>query len=110
MINQILSYITYTSLIVTAMYLVVYSKLYSWWRTPMGLVMNLSLVSVGVIAFGVASRLVSHEMGSVIASIGWVAYTLLLIWRLRLLTAYAQSHSQEPQANSPINGSDNISE
>lgn len=110
MISQILSYITYTSLIVTVLYLVVYSKLYSWWRRPMGLVMNLSLISVGVIAFGVASRLVSYEMGSVIASIGWVAYTFLLIWRLRLLTEYAQSHSQEPPDNSPINSSDNISE
>lgn len=93
--SNALMIITYTSLVVTAVYLIIYSKMYSWWRNSLGLVMNLSIVSIGVIAVGVASRFFSYETGNIIAIVGWCAYTVLLTWRLRLLIDSAKTRRKE---------------
>lgn len=102
--SNALMIITYTSIVVTVVYLIIYSKMYSWWRHRLGLVMNLSIISVGVIAVGVASRLFSYETGNIIAIVGWCAYTGLLTWRLRLLTDYAKARRKEQDDHHPPSG------
>lgn len=92
---NILMFVTYTSIVVTAVYLIIYSNMYSWWKNSMGLVMNLSIVSVGVIAVGVASRFFSFQTGNIIAIVGWCIYTGLLTWRLRLLIDSAKTRRKE---------------
>lgn len=82
--------IAYTSLVSIAVYLIAYSRLYDWWKNSLGRVMNLSLISIALIAVGVIVANAGSPLGLVINSIGWVTFIILLIWRLVILLTFAK--------------------
>ena len=96
MLSFILMLSAYTASITTIIYLTAYSRLYSWWRSPLGRVMNLSLVSLILIAIGGPLRFFDNlTLGSIIGIVGWVSITVLLILRLGILTSTARIRRKE---------------
>ena len=83
----ILTVAAYTAIVVSIMYLVVYTKMFDWHRSTLGRVMNLSIVSVVIIAAGTVSRTVfmDEQLGRIISFVGWLFFSVLLLWRLRIL-------------------------
>lgn len=83
----ILTVAAYTAIVVSIMYLVVYTKMFDWHRSTLGRVMNLSIVSAAIIAVGTVSRtvLMDDQIGKIISSVGWIFFSVLLLWRLRIL-------------------------
>ena len=83
----ILTVAAYTAIVVTLIYLVVYTKMFDWHRSTLGRVMNLSLVSVVLIAVGTVSRTIfmDDQLGRIISFVGWLFFSVLLLWRLRIL-------------------------
>ena len=83
----ILTVAAYTAIVVTLIYLVVYTKMFDWHRSTLGRVMNLSLVSVVLIAVGTVSRTIfmDYQIGRIISFVGWLFFSVLLLWRLRIL-------------------------
>lgn len=67
------------------LFIAVYSKTYNWYKHRLGLIMNLSLISVAVAAVGGIIRSHYADVGMLIIIGGWVSFVILLIWRLRLL-------------------------
>ena len=84
---NILTIAAYTAIVVSLMYLVVYTKMFDWYRSTLGRVMNLSIVSVAIIAVGTVSRTIfmDDQLGRIISFVGWLFYSVLLLWRLRIL-------------------------
>ena len=83
----VLTVAAYTAIVVSIMYLVVYTKMFDWHRSTLGRVMNLSIVSAVIIAVGTVSRTVfmDDQIGKIISSVGWIFFSVLLLWRLRIL-------------------------
>ena len=83
----ILTVAAYTAIVVSLMYLVVYTKMFDWYRSTLGRVMNLSIVSVAIIAVGTVSRTIfmDDQLGMIISFVGWLFFSVLLLWRLRIL-------------------------
>lgn len=85
MINTALTLSAWAVVVSVAVFIAIYSKTYSWHKHRLGLVMNLSLISVAVAAIGGIIRTRYEDIGMLIVTGGWVAFATLLIWRLRLL-------------------------
>ena len=83
----ILTVAAYTAIVVSIMYLVVYTKMFDWYRSTLGRVMNLSIVSAAIIAVGTVSRTIvmDEQLGRIISFVGWLFFSVLLLWRLRIL-------------------------
>ena len=83
----ILTIAAYTAIVVSLMYLVVYTKMFDWYRSTLGRVMNLSIVSVAIIAVGTVSRTIfmDDQLGRIISFVGWLFFSVLLLLRLRIL-------------------------
>ena len=83
----ILTVAAYTAIVVSLMYLVVYTKMFDWHMSTLGRVMNLSIVSAVLIAMGTVSRTIfmDDQLGRIISSVGWLFFSVLLLWRLRIL-------------------------
>lgn len=83
----ILTVAAYTAIVVSLMYLVVYTKMFDWYRSTLGRVMNLSIVSVAIIAVGTVARTIfmDDQLGRIISFVGWLFFSVLLLWRLRIL-------------------------
>ena len=85
MLELILTLSAYTAIISVVTFIAIYSKMYDWHRHPMGRVMNFSLLANAVVAVGSIVRVGHPDMGMIIATGGWVAFSILLVWRMRLL-------------------------
>ena len=83
----ILTIAAYTAIVVSIMYLVVYTKMFDWHRSTLGRVMNLSIVSAAIIAVGTVARTIfmDDRIGMIISFVGWLFFSVLLLWRLRIL-------------------------
>lgn len=83
----ILTVAAYTAIVVSLMYLVVYSKMFDWHRSTLGRVMNLSIVSNAIVAVGTVSHTIfmDDQLGRIISFVGWLFFSVLLLWRLRIL-------------------------
>ena len=96
----ILTVAAYTAIVVSLMYLVVYTKMFDWYRSTLGRVMNLSIVSVAIIAVGTVSRTIfmDDQRGRIISFVGWLFFSVLLLWRLRILVySYNRIHQRRLQ-------------
>ena len=96
----ILTIAAYTAIVVSLMYLVVYTKMFDWYRSTLGRVMNLSIVSVAIIAVGTVSRTIfmDDQLGRIISFVGWLFFSVLLLWRLRILVySYNRIHQRRLQ-------------
>ena len=85
MLELILTLSAYTAIISVVTFIAIYSKMYDWHRHPMGRVMNFSLMSAALVAVGGIVRTYDAEVGMVLSSGAWVVFSILLVWRLRLL-------------------------
>ena len=85
MLELILTLSAYTAIISVVTFIAIYSKMYDWHRHPMGRVMNFSLLSAATVALGGIIRTYDVETGMIISSGAWILFSILLVWRLRLL-------------------------
>ena len=84
----------YTAVVTIAIYLAVYSKMYDWWKSSLGRVMNFSLVATALIALGAALRFADDDFGRILTISGWVMFMVSLVMRLRLLLASGRDRQQ----------------
>ena len=84
----------YTAVVTIAIYLSVYSKMYDWWKSSLGRVMNFSLVATALIALGAALRFADDDFGRILTISGWVMFMVSLVMRLRLLLASGRDRQQ----------------
>ena len=97
---NILTVAAYTAIVVSLIYLVVYTKMFDWYRSTLGRVMNLSIVSVAIIAVGTVSRTIfmDDQLGRIISFVGWLFFSVLLLWRLIILVySYNRIHQRRLQ-------------
>ena len=85
MLELILILSAYTAIISVVTFIAIYSKMYDWHRHPMGRVMNFSLISSALMAVGGLVRTYDTEVGMVLTSGACVLFSILLVWRMRLL-------------------------
>ena len=85
MLEIILTLSAYTAIVSVVTFIAIYSKMYDWHKHPMGRVMNFSLISAALVAAGGIVHTFDSEVGMVLLSGGWVAFSILLVWRMRLL-------------------------
>lgn len=78
-------FVSYTSIVVVTMFIVVYTALYDWIKHPLGRLMNFSLMSTIIIASGAMIRGDNPTLGMTVATVGWAIFIILLISRLILL-------------------------
>lgn len=82
--------ITYTAVVCTGVYLLVYSRIYDWWKSSLGKVMNFSLLSITVVAIGAILDISDVWLGSWLIMLGWTTYIVLLLSRLIILLSFAR--------------------
>lgn len=75
----------YTAILAVVVFIFMYSKIYDWHKSPMGRVMNLSLVSNAIVALGVGLIKINPDLAILLGSVGLTAFAILLMMRLRLL-------------------------
>lgn len=97
MLELILTLSAYTAIVSVVTFIAVYSKMYDWHRHPMGRVMNFSLMSAALVAIGEIVRTYGHEVGMVLSSGAWVVFSILLVWRMRLLIVSTKQGKQDRQ-------------
>lgn len=85
MLEFILTLSAYTAIVSVVTFIAIYSKMYDWHRHPMGRVMNFSLLTAATVALGGIIRTYDPEVGTALSSGAWVAFSILLVWRMRLL-------------------------
>lgn len=95
MINFIFTSSAWAAIVTIVLFISVYSKTYNWYRHRLGLVMNASLISVAIVAIGGIVRSHYELLGTVMASGGWIIFSILLAWRLRLLIESSKEREKE---------------
>lgn len=81
----------YTAMVIVVIYLISYSYMFDWWKSSLGRAMNVSLIFSGIAAVGIVLRFYNPAVGMVVSTIGWIGFSIAVLWRLRLLTiAYHQ--------------------
>lgn len=101
-LSFVLMICAYTALVAVVVFVAVYSKMYDWWASPMGRVMNLSLIANALVAGGIAIRFFEDQVpGRLLSIVGLIAFTVLLIWRLRLLISTAKKYPAKPSDEEP---------
>ena len=95
MLRSILMVVAYTSIITVSTYLVIYSALYDWWKSALGIVLNSSLISVALVAAGAAIRFADDDLGRVLSIVGWLLFNVFLVARLRLFFVAYKKRQQE---------------
>ena len=73
----------------TVAYLVAYSSLYDWHKSPLGRVMSASLLGAALFALGVVLATSAPFVGAIVAAVGAVAYVAALAARWSILRATA---------------------
>ena len=94
MLRVALMVTAYTAVVTIAIYLAVYSKMYDWWKNPLGRIMNFSLVANALTALGVALIFADDDFGRILSISGWIMFMVLLVMRLRLLLASGKSRQR----------------
>lgn len=100
----ILTVSAYTAIVVAVVYLIIYTRMFDWYKSSLGRVMNFSIISTIFIALGVVSRsfIPDEQVGRVISSAGWLVFSGLLMWRTRILIfAYHQLNDSTPVDGDP---------
>ena len=99
MLELILTLSAYTAIVSVVTFIAIYSKMYDWHKNTLGRIMNLSLLANAVVAVGSIVRVDHPDMGMIIATGGWAAFSILLVWRLRLLIVSTKQgkHPEEKQ-------------
>ena len=89
---QTLLYIAaFASVISVVVFIVVYSTMYDWHKSPIGRVMNASLIAVSIAALGIVLRDISPDLGRIVSMFGWGTFAALTIWGLRILVLNCRS-------------------
>ena len=102
MLRTVLMVSAYTALITIIFYLAAYSRMYDWWKSQLGIVMNASIIATGLIASGTAIRFADGDIGRILSILGWFLFSMALMWRLGILIATdprrdRTGHEEEPE-------------
>ena len=102
MLRNVLMVSAYTAIITIIFYLAAYSRMYDWWKSQLGIVMNASIIATGLIASGTAIRFADDDFGRILGILGWLLFSGALMWRLGILITTdprrnRTGHEDEPE-------------